>query len=168
MSGASGRGRALLLLWAAAVGCAHGQAGSHDGIAGSREDAHVQDGTHDGWMVKVDCDLSNSVTVIGTGTHWSNDVAPGSPDVDRGKALEDFQRLLEGQLSGLRSVHATGPVYACSGMAGGFTLSDWREVDRAVEIAARTLTEHDLREQVVLIVSAGAAPGSEIQDDAAP
>src|SRR5258708_5680607 len=101
MSGVASRRRAvsagwlaLLLSSAAAVACGHRPTGARDGVTGFPADARVQDGAHDGWIVKRDCDVSDSVTVIGTGDHWSNDVAPGSSDTDRGKALEDFQRLL--------------------------------------------------------------------------
>lgn len=121
-------------------------------VLGSPSDVKTAPGPYDGFEIIDQCELAYDYGVLGTGTRWFDDVAPGDPG--RSDALFELSSLLRSTLADIDSVHNIGWGSSCTGGTGASTrMSDYRDVDTAFEIVGRMLRERDLREEISISVS---------------
>lgn len=121
-------------------------------VLGSPSDVRTAPGTYEGYEIVDHCELAHDYGVVGIGTRWYDDVAPG--DAGRPDALTDFgYQVLKPALADIDSVHTIGWGRTCTGNSGvSLGISDYRDVDGAFSIVGRILAEGDLREEIAISV----------------
>jgi hypothetical protein len=112
--------------------------------AGRSDDVHSPAGERIGYRVVRTCAVdgtANHIGIVGTG---SGHVA----------AVANIDRLVEGWCAGISSCWARGYGYSCTGerMAIHVYISDWRDVDRAIDRIGAELHDGQLGDEVLIIV----------------
>ena len=112
--------------------------------AGKPDDVRSSAGERDGYRIVRTCAVdgtANHVGVVGTGSGHAAGVA-------------NADRIVEGWCAGLSSCWGHGYGYSCTGErpATHIYISDWRDVDRAIDLVGETLHDERLGDEVLIIV----------------
>ena len=142
----------------ALVGCGVSKADSS--VHGSPADVSTAPGTYDGYLVVNECQYARpNFGVVGSGTAWFNDVAPG--DDSRPAALSEFAHGVIGPaLDDVASVWGIGWGLACEGVGVSVDTNDWRDVDPIIGICGAILRDNKLREEIA--ISVGEVPVAQV------
>jgi hypothetical protein len=120
------------------------------------EPATTVAGDRGGYSVVHDCQDPSLVGVIGRGQRWFDGVDPLGQG--RPLALERFGlEVVIPEIQALPSFTAADVGPACHGIGVRVLVSDWREVDPAVDRLGALLHAHDLREEIAVGVAPSAS-----------